>query len=202
MRWSACRVALEVLAGALGVAAFAFVVYAGLAGNQTATANIAPTVVFVLFWVGIPCASVLLGDVFAAFNPWRAVGRACGTLARRVSGADLPTPLAYPERIGRWPAAAGILAFAWVELVDVHRTEPQHLAILMLVYAAVMLVGMSLYGVRAWTAQRRRVRRRLRAVRAARAAALGRRPGCGCARRSPGPCACRRSRAPSPSSSR
>ena len=144
--------ALEVLAGALGVAAFAFVVYAGLAGNQTATANIAPTTIFVLFWVGIPCASVLLGDVFAAFNPWRAVGRACGALARRVSGSELPTPLAYPERVGRWPAAAGILAFAWVELVDVHRAEPQHLAILMLVYAAVMLVGMSLYGVRAWTA--------------------------------------------------
>ena len=143
--------ALEVLAGTLGVAAFAFVAYAGFAGNQTATANIAPTSIFVLFWVGVPCASVLLGDVFAAFNPWRAVGRACGTLARRVAGADLPRPLAYPERVGRWPAAAGVLLFAWVELVDVNRTEPRHLAILMLVYAAVMLVGMSVYGVRAWT---------------------------------------------------
>ena len=102
--------ALEVLAGTLGVAAFAFVVYAGLAGNQTATANLAPTAIFVLFWVGVPCASVLLGDVFAAFNPWRAVGRACGWLARRVAGADLPEPLAYPERVGRWPAAVGVLA--------------------------------------------------------------------------------------------
>ncbi len=144
--------ALETLAGAVGVAAFAFVVYAGLAGNQTATANLAPTVIFVLFWVGIPCARVVLGDVFAAINPWRAVGRACGAVARRASGAELPTPLTYPERLGRWPAAAGIFAFAWVELVDAHRTEPRHLAVLALVYAGVMLVGMSLYGVRAWTA--------------------------------------------------
>ena len=141
----------ELLAGALGVAAFAAIVYAGIAGNQTATANLAPTVIFVLFWVGVPCASVLLGDVFAAFSPWRATGRATGWLARRVSGEELPTPFAYPERLGRWPAAFAVLAFAWVELVDVNRTSPSHLAILALVYAAVMLVGMSLYGVEAWT---------------------------------------------------
>lgn len=143
--------ALELLAGAAGIGAFAVVVYAGLAGNQTATANLAPTVVFVVFWVGIPCMSVLVGDVFAAINPWRAVARAVGWLAQRISGTRLPAPLAYPERSGRWPAAAGILAFAWVELVDPGRTDPSHLAVLALAYAAVMLVGMSLYGVRAWT---------------------------------------------------
>ena len=143
-------VAFEVLTGLLGVAAFASVVYAGLAGNQTATANLAPTVIFVLFWVGIPCASVLVGDVFAAVSPWRAVGRAAGWLAVRVARAELPRPLAYPDRLGRRPAAAGIFVFAWIELVDAHRAEPRHLAILALAYAAVMLVGMSLYGVEQW----------------------------------------------------
>jgi hypothetical protein len=141
----------DVLAGALGVAVFAIVVYAGLAGNQTATANLAPTMVFVIFWVGVPCASVLLGDVWAAFSPWRAAGRATGWAARHVSRGELPTPFTYPERLGRWPAAFVILAFAWVELVDLNRTSPSHLAILALVYAALMLVGMSLYGVEAWT---------------------------------------------------
>lgn len=142
---------LEVSAGGAGVAAFAAVVYAGLAGNQTATANLAPTAIFVALWVGVPCASVLLGDVFAAFNPWRATARACGWLARRVAGGQLPQPLAYPERLGRWPAAAGIVAFAWVELVYSHRDDPSHLAVLALGYAAAMLVGMSFFGVRAWT---------------------------------------------------
>lgn len=142
---------LEIAAGAIGVALFAVVVYAGLAGNQTATANLAPTAVFVALWVGVPCASVLLGDVFAAFNPWRATARACGWAARRVAGGELPRPLAYPERVGRWPAAAGIVAFAWVELVYSHRDDPSHLAVLALAYAAAMLVGMSFYGERAWT---------------------------------------------------
>ena len=143
--------ALEVVAGAAGVAAFAAVVYAGLAGNQTATANLAPTAIFVALWVGVPCASVLLGDVFAAVNPWRATARACGWIALRLAGGRLPQPLAYPERLGRWPAAAGIVAFAWVELVYSHRDDPSHLAVLALAYAAAMLVGTSFFGERAWT---------------------------------------------------
>ena len=107
---------LEVLAGALGIFAFAVIVYAGLVGSQTATANIAPTAIFVLVWVGIPFASVLFGDVFAVLSPWRAVGRGVGWAAARVGGG-LPAPINYPERLGRWPAALLILAFAWIELV-------------------------------------------------------------------------------------
>ncbi len=144
-------VALEILAGILGVAAFAIVVYAGFAGTQTATANLAPTTIFVIFWVGIPCLSVLLGDVFSAFNPWRAVGRATGWAAARVGRGALPEPMSYPQRLGRWPAVAGILAFTWVELVYVNRDHPNALAAMAVAYAVVMLVGMSLYGVEAWT---------------------------------------------------
>jgi hypothetical protein len=44
--------ALDVLAGALGVAAFVLVVWAGYDGTQTATANLAPTSIYVIFWVG------------------------------------------------------------------------------------------------------------------------------------------------------
>ncbi|HVP01139.1 MAG TPA: fenitrothion hydrolase [Solirubrobacteraceae bacterium] len=143
--------ALEVLAGAFGVFAFAAVVYAGFAGTQTATANLAPTVIFVLFWVGIPFLTMFVGDVFAAVSPWRAVGRAAGWLATRVGRAQLPEPLAYPARVGRWPAALGILLFAWVELVYVNRDQPSVLATMAVAYAVVMLVGQSLYGVEAWT---------------------------------------------------
>ena len=142
---------LGVLAGLFGIAAFVLVVYAGLAGTQAATANVAPTTVYVLFWVGIPVLSLLFGDVFRAINPWRAVARFCAWAAGRVTGAgEAPEPLPYPERLGRWPAALGILAFAWVELVYVNRDDPSTLAILALAYAAVQLVGMSLYGIETW----------------------------------------------------
>jgi hypothetical protein len=67
-----------------------------------------------------------------------------------VPGLDA-APLRYPERLGRWPAVAGLLGFAWVELVYVNRTDPATLAVLALAYAFVQLVGMSLFGERAWS---------------------------------------------------
>jgi hypothetical protein len=143
--------ALEVLCGILGVAAFVLTVWAGFAGAQTPpTANLAPTVIYVVFWVAIPFATLLLGDVFAAFNPWRAVARGAAWIYGR-GRREPPTALAYPTWLGRWPAALGILAFAWVELVYVNRDDPSQLATMALLYAAVQLVGMSLYGIDAWS---------------------------------------------------
>ena len=141
---------LDVLTGVLGVATFALVVYAGFAGSQTTTNNLAPTAIFVLFWVAIPIVSLFFGDVFKAFNPWRAAARAVAWVAARVSRGALPAPMAYPARLGRWPAAIGILAFAWVELVYSGRGDPSNLAVLALVYVAIQFVGMSLYGIETW----------------------------------------------------
>ena len=142
---------LEVLGGVAGIALFALAVYAGFAGNQAATANITPTLVYVVLWVGVPVASAVVGDVFAWISPWRAVARAVGWGAARIARADLPQPLAYPERLGRWPAAAGILAFAWFELVFINRDHPDLLAGLAVGYAATMLVGMSVFGIETWS---------------------------------------------------
>lgn len=143
--------AVEVVLGLLGIAIFAVVVWAGLTGAQSQTANLAPTFIFVIFWVGIPVLSLLFGDVFRAVNPWRALGRGAGWLAKRVAPGSLPEPVAYPERLGRWPAVAGLFAFVWLELAYATPQDPSTLAVLALVYAAVQLVGMSLYGVEPWT---------------------------------------------------
>lgn len=142
---------LDPLCGLLGVLAFGAVVYAGLAGSEVPSANLAPTAIYVTVWVGVVFASILFGDVWAAVSPWRAIGRFGGWLAQRVGGDALPEPLAYPERLGRWPAAAGLVAFAWIELVWTRGDEPVVLAVLAVAYAVTMLVGMSLYGVEAWT---------------------------------------------------
>jgi hypothetical protein len=141
----------EVLCGVVGVAVFAITVWAGFAGSQTATANLMPTMVYVVFWVAIPFATLLLGNVFEAFNPWRAVARGVAWVFSRAGGGEAPAPLAYPTWLGRWPAALGIFAFAWVELVYVNRDDPSQLAVLALLYAGVQLVGMTLYGIGPWT---------------------------------------------------
>jgi hypothetical protein len=138
------------LCGALGVALFGLVVYAGFAGTKEATLNLAPNVVYVHFWVGVVVASVLLGDIFAAFNPWRAVGRAAGWAIHRVARVGSVPRRPYPPSWGRWPAALGILAFAWLELVYVHKADPPTLATLALVYFVVQLLAMAVFGVEQW----------------------------------------------------
>jgi hypothetical protein len=141
---------LDPICGAIGVAVFALIVYAGYDGSQTATNNIAEVFVFILFWVGVPVCSLLFGDVFKAFNPWRALARGVAWVASKASPRGLPAPMAYPRWLGRWPALVGILGFAWIELVYTGRQEPSHLATLALVYAALQLVGYSLYGIETW----------------------------------------------------
>lgn len=143
--------AIEIAAGAIGFLLFAALVYVGLAGSQVVTKNPIPTFVYVLFWVGLVPISAVFGDVFRAFNPWRAVARAAGWLARRVADRSPPAPLEYPAWLGAWPAVAGLVGFGWLELVAVDGNDPSKLASAALVYAAIQLVGMSLYGVDRWS---------------------------------------------------
>ena len=143
--------AVEVGCGAIGVAVFALVVYAGLAGTESQQDNLAPTAVYVGFWVGVPFVSLLIGDWFRLFNPWRALGRATGWAAGRLSRGEPTEVFPYPERLGHWPAALGIFAFVVCELCWGTGREPQPLAILMLVYAFAMLAGQGVYGVEAWS---------------------------------------------------
>jgi hypothetical protein len=142
---------VEPVCRTIGLAVFAGIVYSASAGTAVSTANIAPTFVYVAFWVGIPVASVLVGDVFALFSPWRALYRGFAAVARRISPSLDGEPLAYPSWLGRWPAAAGIVAFAWLELVYIDRDIPSTLGALALAYAFVQTVGMSLFGERTWS---------------------------------------------------
>ena len=112
----------------IGVAIFAIVVYAGLAGVQTSTANLTPTVVYVLFWVGIPVAQPAVRRRVPAVQPVAArsaAGR--GWLVKRARRGRRAAGLSRAGS-GRWPAALGILAFAWVELVYANKDDPSTLA--------------------------------------------------------------------------
>ncbi len=142
--------AIEAVCGAIGVFLLGVTIWAGLAGEQTSAANWTPTFVYVIFWLGFALASVLLGDVFRAFNPWRATARAVAGVAKLVRGGSLPAPLPYPERLGRWPAAAGIFAFTWMELAASDGDMPRNVAIAALVYSALTWVAMALYGIDRW----------------------------------------------------
>lgn len=136
--------------GALGLALFALVIYAGYYGVAEPKANFDPTFVFVIFWVGVPVSSALLGDWFGAVSPWLALARALRWAALRL-GVRARAPLSYPPWLGRWPAVAGLLGFAWLELIYHDHDDPRTLASLSLAYFALMLLGMALFGIERWS---------------------------------------------------
>ncbi len=141
---------LDTAAQVVGTLLLALVLWAGLAGTDTPQANITPTFVFVVFWVGLVFASILLGDIFHALNPWRAIGRATGTVVARARGGRAWATRPYPERLGRWPAAAGLLGFTWLELAEGAGENPRTLATATIVYSVITFAGMAAYGIRPW----------------------------------------------------
>ena len=97
---------LRVVAQVLSVALFFLVWVSALVGDTDPFRNLAPTFVYVIFWLGLPPLTVVFGNVWRVLSPWRALADAFVWVRKRTGGD--PRPLAaYPERLGRWPAAAG-----------------------------------------------------------------------------------------------
>ncbi|NUT44649.1 MAG: hypothetical protein HOV86_32105 [Thermoactinospora sp.] len=97
--------------------------------------NAAPYLIYVLFWVGLVPLSLLFGPVWRGLSPFRLL-------------PDRPrAPL--PARLGYWPAAAGLLAFTWMELVAPEPAAPGTLLAFLLLYGTAQVTGVLRYG-HAW----------------------------------------------------
>jgi len=145
----------QLLCGAAGVFLLGVAVYSGLQGTEAPDRNFALTFIFVTCWLGFPLFSVVFGDVFRPFNPWRAIGRAIGGAFTAIAG-QRPAHLTYPDVLGRWPAAIGLLAFVWLEVVYgtsggvAVGVSPQTTATAALLYTTYTLAMMALFGVEKW----------------------------------------------------
>jgi hypothetical protein len=145
----------QILCGLVGVFLLGVAVYAGLRGTEAPDRNFAITFVFVTVWLGIPALSVAFGNVFKPFNPWRAIGRAVGGGFAAIAG-QRPAHLAYPEALGRWPAAIGLLAFVWLEVIYSASggvavgVSPHTTAVAALLYSGYTLAMMALFGAEKW----------------------------------------------------
>jgi hypothetical protein len=140
---------LRVVLGATSVALFVLVVAAGLVGKDSPLLNLTPTFVYVVFWLGVPLLSVLLGDVWRVLNPWRAVADAAAWAGDRL-GAGWRAPLEYLRRLGRWPAAALLFSFAALELAYTDPSSPRKVAIAACVYSWLTWTGAAAFGRAAW----------------------------------------------------
>ncbi len=103
--------------------------------------NPVPSVVYVWLWVGLAFISMVFGGIWRLVNPVRWLHR--GILA----ALRIEKDFALAEyRLGYWPAATGLLAFAWLELIAPNNADLPVLRIAILGYLVVSLMLAMAFG--------------------------------------------------------
>ncbi len=132
------RVQLQVAASVLLVASLA----SAWLGVDSTPLNLAPTALYVAFWVGMQVVSAVLGDVWRRGNPlWVA---AAGL--DRLRGRDPEASTATGWWATHWPAAVALGAFLWLELAYHEPGSVRVVAVFLTAYCLAILVGAVTFG--------------------------------------------------------
>jgi len=128
----------------LGLAAFVLVIAAGLVGEQHPARNIAATLVWIVWWIGLAFTAAFVADIWPWLNPWRTIAIIAGRILPPRAARD------YPRRWAEWPAVCGLFLFVWFELVYPAPSHPRTIALVALAYSVVTLSGMAVFGRESW----------------------------------------------------
>jgi hypothetical protein len=117
----------------VGLALTAWVLVALYAGPSDGS-NGGLQAFYIFVWVGLVPLALAAGHVWRDLSPWRTL-----------TGRGL---WAYPERLGYWPAAAGLFAFVWLELASPDPGDVATVRTWVAAYAIAMLAGGIAFGPR------------------------------------------------------
>jgi hypothetical protein len=134
--------AFAVVLRVLGMLLFGFTVWASIAGPDTLL-NPTLGIVYVVLWVGIVPASLLFGPFYRAVSPARTIHL---LIAKAVGQPPAQGVREFPVRLGYWPAALGLFAFVWLELVWPDATYLGSVRLWFALYFVLMLGGAAIYG--------------------------------------------------------
>lgn len=132
----------------LFVAILLISVWSGLFGDQNPAFNSLPTVVWILFAIGVAFFSALIGNIWAVVNPFASLYEYGENLLRKVGVTWTSEPM--PATWGVWPAILLFFAFRWIENVSLVSSVPDTLAMFILAYAFITFVGMGMFGKDEW----------------------------------------------------
>lgn len=141
--WHGCRLT------ALGL--FLLTLAAALWGTGDPMMNLAPTLVWIIWWVGLSLLVALVGNVWPALDPWRTLFDGLDSVARRLGrGKGIALGWRWPRSLGVWPAVALLLAWSWLEVVYPIAAVPWRLGVMALAWTALSLCGMLCFGRPVW----------------------------------------------------
>lgn len=140
LRWLRAVPVLRVL----GLLCLLLCLLTGFFGTRDPYRNFNMTFFWVVFVLGFAYLTALIGDLYAAINPWRTLAQMVGRVWRGYLHGRLP----YPLWLSYWPALALYMGFIWIELFAY--TRPFSLAAWLSGYTALNLAGVWLFGASAW----------------------------------------------------
>ena len=150
VRWAANAKTVAIIR-LLAVLLFVLSVCAGVFGNQNPYANLIPTMVWVVWWVGVAFVCALIGDLWTLVNPLRTLfAWAEAAYAALKKGRRLSLGLNYPTWLGAWPAVLVFLGFAWAELIWGNKDVPSQLGATLIAYSVFTWLGMFVFGRESW----------------------------------------------------
>ena len=128
----------------LSVLGLLLCVLTGFFGNRDPFRNLSMTFFWVWFVLGFAYLTVLIGDLYAAINPWRVLANAFDEAWSGYTRGRM----AYPDALGYWLALAFYMAFIWFELFG--HGKPVTTAWMLAGYTLINFVGVGLVGATAW----------------------------------------------------
>ena len=132
---------------AIGLLGWSWIVAQGVVGGSGA-GDVSTLFLWVYGWVGLALLSAFVGPVWHWLDPFATLHDLGATLLGRV-GVRGWSVVTYPPSVGRWPAAAGLVFFVWLELVG-NGAGPRSLFVVLVAYTAFTLAMMAQFGRDAW----------------------------------------------------
>ncbi|MBI3375295.1 MAG: hypothetical protein HY017_26550 [Betaproteobacteria bacterium] len=135
----------------LSLLVFAITVAAALWGTGNPMMNLAPTLVWVFWWMGGSLLVACIGNFWPVLDPWRTIYQIIDTLARflgRKQGASLGLP--WPRALDAWPAVMLLLTWSACEVVFPLAAVPYRIGVAAIVWTVATLAGMACFGRETW----------------------------------------------------
>jgi hypothetical protein len=130
---------------------FALTITSALWGSNDPLMNLAPTMIWIVWWVGLSFAVLLLGNFWPHIDPWRSTFDVLDAGARKLGLArGLSLGWVWSARLGAWPAVLLLLAWCWLEVVYPIASTPFKLGCAALLWSVVNLAGMVCFGRDSW----------------------------------------------------
>lgn len=105
----------------------------GFFGSSDPMHNLMTLVFWTGVWIAVPLASMLVGNLWRAINPWSGPVRIARVLLGRTTGIGL-------ARFGHGPAVLFYAGFLWFQMISLYPDDPRTLATLALGYWLVIFV--------------------------------------------------------------